>query len=244
MKRSRPNPTQRGHLLAGQRYTTASAKEKINDIKTRTALETEVNKEDFLFLLDVFKKHPGFLRKTCGLFVVAFLHKPRGPHSGFNFVLSNGYNEDFGIKHCFLSESTYQKAIATEAYRNAVHSQILEAKRRRGYGLIPCDVCKKFIDNRDWHGKPSGGDVSCEPAHVDHCQDNRGKFSNILEDFQKEVGKESISPPLCKERCPYQGGGFDQWTLAEGPIREQWLAYHEKRARFRFLCSGCNARER
>lgn len=241
MKRSRPNSAHKGHLFAGQRYTASSAKEKINDIKIRTILETEVNKEDFLFLLDVFKKHPGFSRKTCGLPVVAFLHKKRGAYSGFNFVLSSGYDEDFGIKHCFLSPSTYEKAIVTEAYRNAIHSQILEAKRRRGYGLIPCDICKKSIDNRDWcHGKPS-----CEPAaHVDHCQDNRGKFSDILEDFQKEVGKESMSPPLCKERCPYQGGEFDQWTLAEGPVREQWLVYHQKRARFRFLCSECNGRER
>lgn len=219
-----------------------AVKKQLNQIKQRTPLNSFVNAKDASFMLEIFKGHPNFTGKTKGLEVTGFIHDPRGPkYSGFKFVLSNGYDEIFGVDHCFKDEKTYQKDKTEAAYRNAIHSQILDAKARRGYGIIPCDLCKRDIENRNWNGGGPKLEGDYEPAHVDHNRENRGRFTDILSDFQESVPG-AKEPELCPEKCLYGKG--DQWTLAAGSIRDQWLAYHEKRAKFRFLCGKCNGKEK
>jgi hypothetical protein len=232
----------RSFLLGGENHNITSAKNHIKEIKKRTAINALLNEKDYTFMVDVFKNHPGFLSKTKNQSIAGIRHCGYSKASGFNFVLSDGHEEDFGIEKCFLTPERYQEYITIEAYRNTIHSQIIEAKEHKGFGIIQCDLCNTFIENRNWDQSRLDNE-EYEAAQVDHNQTNQGKFSDILKDFMNQT-LEAKTPLLCKEVCNYNTGNTEQWTLSEGIVREEWIAFHKRRAVFRFLCPKCNQKER
>lgn len=235
MKRAR-------YEILGEIYTSKEKiKQKANLIKTQSQLNQPIQSKNALFLIELFKMHPRYTEKTKGEEIVSIWKKPSEGAEGnscFYFQTKSGIEEDFSVPKCLQNYDDYMRQKETSAYRLQVREQIYKFKKDQGFGRVKCSICKCDTLNQCWEKGEHITYLSELPiAHVDHDH-NHESFAQLLDRFKKEknlVGFQKLreeTSPFNDNRC--------EWLLANEQIGQEWSSFHEKNAKLRLLCEGCN----
>lgn len=174
---------------------------------------TEVPKEDYPWLLDLFSRHYDWERK--GAEVESIIIDSDG-WNGKCFWLTNkhGYREKISYKKCFSGKRPTKEMLQNIALRYHIKDQIWEFKNNFFLTQNKCSLCKTEILN----------DMN---THVDHII----KFRDLVERFLKSCDVKVIETIWNEE--------LDRWILEEN-TRMLWQHFHSKNCELRCLCAPCN----
>ena len=230
--------------LAGRHF--ASKQAVLNEllaIKNRAADYVPItNPQDVALLAALLEIHPSYRQKVTQEDVVTgFMVIPVHSGRGFRILLQGGSPEGVEIApdKALRSETSIENERISDAFRNAVHDQIVEFKEQQGFGRVSCAHCPAVVENRHW--RTNVVDPTLQPAHVDHNKNHR-RMTDLIQDFQK-IYPEAVNPPRERQPNPYGPVPENQWVLSPGQLRDTWSQYHREHAVLRFLCPACNMSE-
>ena len=151
------------------------AKEYIQNILRKYPLNTYINSEDFLFILDLLNRHPRQEEKIgVGILSIKIQKDEFGRNKQFLILRKDGSSTDFSYLTCLDGKYKNSLGLFKESARNAVKNQIIEY--RNSY----------FTTNQNKEGKilckETNKRISIKECHVDH---HPRSFDSIIDDFIK-----------------------------------------------------------
>ncbi len=211
------------YLILGEEYRKTQLQQKIKAILHHYADNESLSKEDFDFILDVFKLHPNFKNKN-GLGIQSIYTKTNSIYRNvreFWIVRSDGSETDFSYMKCLNGDSSnrekFLKAcrIAVEPYTMAFKNSFFSEKK-----IARCPI--------------TGETISFCSSHVDHQSPNT--FYKLVSDFIAEMKIDS-------EEISFVGSGQDglcQITFQDKTLEKAWVDYHNKNAQLQVISQRAN----
>ena len=203
-----------GRTFASKKALEDHVRALLREVGVTDSIKTK-NPSQYDFLLELFRRHPGYPDKIVGMTDLAIQPNRMTPqHLELNLV-KDGELEDISWRLCV-------DAKGKDHYKIALRSAITEQIHRfRSAHPATCEICS--TSNRD------------VDYHVDHIN----HFEEIVYAFHETLESKGLHKPTEFINRTDNRKGF---RPEDGVFEDAWKRFHEETARLRILCAPCNLR--
>lgn len=173
------------------------------------------NPAQYNFLLELFRRHPGYPDKIVGMTDLAIQPNRITPQDLEVNLVKEGKLEAISWRQCVNAKGKDHYKIAL---RSAITEQI---QRYKSAHPATCEMCSTSSREVDYH-----------VDHINH-------FEEILNAFHESLESKGLHKPTEFINRTDNRKGF---RAEDSVFEDAWKQFHEETARLRILCAPCNLR--